>query len=917
MKKFISIILSLLITISSFGVGFITYAEALESKAVENFIDDTCELIRSNDSEKNFDTSAAENDFQTCRLIVESSGRFDTCGAVKQIKGFENFHILQYSNEADTKAAYSALQNDDSIISVDIDRVISALQSEEDDEDTSTNVFPESSNGHLCDWATECTQTAQVNEYIKKNNLPLSDITVGVVDSGVDYNHDFLQGRIKRTYFNASSNGEQDDELDLIDGHGTAVCSVIVDNTPNSVNVAVYRVINDDGDLTTLASIMGILKAVEDEVDLINASFGGPSTDTDLEETILNYAQSNDIPVICCAGNEGYDITYSLQLPADAKGTIAVSATSKDNRNCFWSNSGLGVDIAAPGEYINVAVPDNKYDIWSGTSFSTPCISGIFALIKSVYTDYSNDKILNLLKSNALKLKTYYNSSALQIDTFKDTDNFRIIDEDIETHGSGLVQTGKIFGFDKIKSPEINYSSGNYADEITVELKSDYPIYYTLDGTYPTTSSTLYTEPIMISGDTDLRAVAYDENAVIKYSDETECEYQIFETGTDDMFEIDDSGCITSYNGTVKNLLVPSVINGIQVNAFSPKIFNDGAVTKLVLPDTLSEIPQSAFADNSTIQYINTGGAKIVQKASFLSNKSLYTIDMPNVIGIETEAFSKCFGMYSVGFLINAPELDYIKTNGFYTCDYFVLNAPNLTTLYSRAFCQSGLSYAKFPKLNQILKNGINRNAPFYECRSLMILDLPLLEYCESTALTNSCNGIQQINLPLFVGTISNNSTYNYLKYYNILKETAELSGIDYIVVTAKGGSIRVTDAGLRFGFSYDESQGNVEEYGFVYTNGEVENFAVGTPGVRKMVASNRITHEDNSTSFNLVFIKMPKTAFDSMISARAYVKIDGAYFYSDIIHHSFNSVANEVLEDDAIDDEIKEKVKDILLREV
>ena len=640
MKKTLSIILSAAMLLTTLSIGFTAYADVLEEKAIDNFVENSCEIIREYDADKDF-ISEDENvsvyssdnseDFQTCRLIVKADGAFNDFGAAEHIKGFMDFHILQYENETDTENAYNSLLAEKNVLSVSVDKIVSPAQA--DKEDTSTDVFPESSNGHLCDWATERTQSAQVNEYIKENNIPLNEVTVGVVDTGVDYNHRFLQERIKRTYFNSSSDGDENDELDLINGHGTAVSSVVVDNTPECVSIAVYRVVNNDGNLTTLSSIMGILKAVEDNVDIINASFGGPSTETDLENAIIDYAYNNDIPVVCCAGNEGFDVTYTRQKPADIENVITVSATSEDNRNCFWSNSGLLVDISAPGENVNVAVPNNKYDVWSGTSFSTPCVSGIIALIKSVYANYSNDEIMHLLKSNALRLK----------------------------------------------------------------------------------------------------------------------------------------------------------------------IFNDEIVTKLILPDTVSELPQGAFAENNTIQYINTGGAKIIQKSSFLSNKYLYTIDMPNVIGIETEAFSKCRGIYNAGFLINAPKLDYIKSNGFYTCDFFILNAPNITTLYSKAFNNSGLCYASFPKLKQVLKNGINRNAPFYQCDSMMILDLPVLDYCECTTLANKCNSFQQINLPTFSGTISNNSSYEFLQYYNITKETAELSGLDYYDVKAIGGTIRVTDAGMRF----------------------------------------------------------------------------------------------------------------------
>ena len=920
MKKTLSIILSAAMLLTTLSIGFTAYADMLEEKAIDNFVENSCEIIREYDADKDF-ISEDENvsvyssdnseDFQTCRLIVKADGAFNDFGAAEHIKGFMDFHILQYENETDTENAYNSLLAEKNVLSVSVDKIVSPAQA--DKEDTSTDVFPESSNGHLCDWATERTQSAQVNEYIKENNIPLNEVTVGVVDTGVDYNHRFLQERIKRTYFNSSSDGDENDELDLINGHGTAVSSVVVDNTPECVSIAVYRVVNNDGNLTTLSSIMGILKAVEDNVDIINASFGGPSTETDLENAIIDYAYNNDIPVVCCAGNEGFDVTYTRQKPADIENVITVSATSEDNRNCFWSNSGLLVDISAPGENVNVAVPNNKYDVWSGTSFSTPCVSGIIALIKSVYANYSNDEIMHLLKSNALRLKTYYNSSVLPIESFNNIENFKIIDEEIETYGNGLVQIWKIFGFDKIKAPEINYSSGNYVDEITVELQSDYPIYYTIDGTYPTTSSELYTAPIIITEDTNLRAVAYCKDAVIKYSNEIECEYQVFEAGTDGMFQIDNNGCIISYTGNIRNLLVPNIINGKQVTAFNPKIFNDEIVTKLILPDTVSELPQGAFAENNTIQYINTGGAKIIQKSSFLSNKYLYTIDMPNVIGIETEAFSKCRGIYNAGFLINAPKLDYIKSNGFYTCDFFILNAPNITTLYSKAFNNSGLCYASFPKLKQVLKNGINRNAPFYQCDSMMILDLPVLDYCECTTLANKCNSFQQINLPTFSGTISNNSSYEFLQYYNITKETAELSGLDYYDVKAIGGTIRVTDAGMRFGFSFDENQtDNVEEYGFVYSYSQKDKFVIGDDGVKKAPAQKILT-EDNITKFNLVFTSVPKSAYEQIISARAYVKIDGQYYYSNVLQRSFSGVANAVLNDESIGQDVKDRINEIL----
>ena len=140
----------------------------------------------------------------------------------------------------------------------------------------------------------------------------------------------------------------------------------------------------------------------------------------------------------------------------------------------------------------------------------------------------------------------------------------------------------------------------------------------------------------------------------------------------------------------------------------------------------------------------------------------------------------------------------------------------------------------------------------------------------------------------------------------------AESNGLEFIDVNAMGGSIRVTDAGLRFGYSfYDTQKKEVEEYGFVYAAGEQDGNdltveQIDGESVLQLVAYNRLTHEDETTTFNLVFTDIPQASYDTEVTARAYVKIDGKYFYSDVTTRSFNQVANAVLADDEIDQNTK-----------
>lgn len=143
-------------------------------------------------------------------------------------------------------------------------------------------------------------------------------------------------------------------------------------------------------------------------------------------------------------------------------------------------------------------------------------------------------------------------------------------------------------------------------------------------------------------------------------------------------------------------------------------------------------------------------------------------------------------------------------------------------------------------------------------------------------------------------------------------KETEKTHTVD-----ALGGSIRVNDTpGLRFGFSYDktklEGTENIEEYGFLYSYSQTDNLVFGAEGVKQTAANNRIDHGDYIT-YNLVFTSIPKSAFEQVLSARAYIKIDGEYFYSDILHRSFKGVADSVLADSSIDQTTKDRISNIL----
>ena len=146
-------------------------------------------------------------------------------------------------------------------------------------------------------------------------------------------------------------------------------------------------------------------------------------------------------------------------------------------------------------------------------------------------------------------------------------------------------------------------------------------------------------------------------------------------------------------------------------------------------------------------------------------------------------------------------------------------------------------------------------------------------------------------------------------------------------ITTTLGRSIRVHDAGLRFGFSYEKDKiiscineyENLKkridmEYGFVYSLDSESNLkveSVDNKTVYSLPALNRINHGDYTT-FNLVLTNIPKSSYNQVVYARAYVNIDGMYFYSNPVNGSFTEVANLVLADDEIDSVTKDRILEL-----
>ena len=209
--------------------------------------------------------------------------------------------------------------------------------------------------------------------------------TVAVVDTGVDYRHPDLAGRVDKGRDFAN---DDDDAMDD-QGHGTHVAGTIgaglgnggvVGVAPN-VSIVAVKVLGGDGSGSYEGVASGIVYAADRGVDVISMSLGGPAGAKVIEDAV-KYAQDKGVLVVAAMGNEN---TASPSYPAAVPGVLAVGATTSADKRSSFSNFGKHIAVAAPGSDILSSVPGGKYDTYSGTSMATPHVSGLAAVVKAAY----------------------------------------------------------------------------------------------------------------------------------------------------------------------------------------------------------------------------------------------------------------------------------------------------------------------------------------------------------------------------------------------------------------------------------------------------------------------------------------------------------------------------------------------------
>ena len=255
------------------------------------------------------------------------------------------------------------------------------------------------------------------------------DVVVGIVDTGVDYNHPDLSANMWTNSGEIPGNGIDDDSNGFVDdvygydfanndgdpwddrSHGThcaGIAAAVGDNGAGVAGVAwrtkimALKFLNSSGGGNTADAVRAVEYATLMGADVLNNSWGEWTFSQSLHDAIAA-ANAAGMLFVAAAGNDNSDNDPWDQYPAsyDVPNVISVMSTDHNDDRSSFSNWGLtSVDIGAPGSDILSTIPGGGYALKSGTSMATPMVVGACAVLLALDPALSVADVKNALFSS-------------------------------------------------------------------------------------------------------------------------------------------------------------------------------------------------------------------------------------------------------------------------------------------------------------------------------------------------------------------------------------------------------------------------------------------------------------------------------------------------------------------------------------
>ena len=293
-------------------------------------------------------------------------------------------------------------------------------------------------------------------------DVPRATVTVAVMDTGIDPDHQDLKDRIDASRSvgcqvngipNQDPSAWKDDHY-----HGTHVAGTIaashnaygVDGVAPDATLIAIKTSNKAGSFYPEYVTCAFDWAAEHDVDISNSSYymdpyafwmpneASQAAGLEVATRAVRYAKLHGVVNFAAEGNSNDDHdnpTIDKDSPNDVEGAavernvaggidvpamlndsvLSVSAlklptgtdpaTAKLERAGFSNYGTTSVDVAAPGQRIWSTMPtwekDPPFGYLSGTSMASPHAAGVAALIKQIHPDYTADQVIALMKKQA------------------------------------------------------------------------------------------------------------------------------------------------------------------------------------------------------------------------------------------------------------------------------------------------------------------------------------------------------------------------------------------------------------------------------------------------------------------------------------------------------------------------------------
>lgn len=241
---------------------------------------------------------------------------------------------------------------------------------------------------------------------------------VAVIDLGVDITHSDIQGAVWTNpvsdvcapeaingYNFAANNGNA-----FVDSaaHGTHISGLITTLFPAvPIEVVSLKVGDWQASIFHLACAMNY--AIQKKADVINMSMGYEGELDSMLAREFVYAQEEDIIVVTSAGNNSSNngdpmkAHWPSNFAASMDNVLAVASlttTSPIGLSSFSNYGAAHVNIAAPGEDINSALPGGAYGTKSGTSIANGFVSALAAAIRAYSPASTAPQVIQNIRSS-------------------------------------------------------------------------------------------------------------------------------------------------------------------------------------------------------------------------------------------------------------------------------------------------------------------------------------------------------------------------------------------------------------------------------------------------------------------------------------------------------------------------------------